>query len=175
MLNVMAQVAGSKEMKPVPPKSYPGPTGVHEIASEIAASMGYACEKYGEDTILANPYLAGTDMDQMRSCAQAARINYTIDRGKLVVWPADGSREGNLIAISPQTGLIGYPAFTGSGISLRSLYNPDFSVGKRVLVTSAIEVANGEWTITGLSHHLEAEVPGGSWLSQVKCERKLDA
>ncbi|WP_258127546.1 baseplate hub protein [Achromobacter anxifer] len=174
MLNVMAQVAGSKELKPVPAKSYPGPTGVHEIASEIAESMGYACEKNGEDTVLANPYLSGTDMDQMRNCAQAARINYTIDRGTLAIWPPGGSRKGDPIAISPQTGLIGYPAFTGSGISLRSLYNPDFSVGKKVLVTSAIEVANGEWTITGLSHHLEAEVPGGAWLSQVKCERKLD-
>lgn len=174
VFTVMAQVAGAKEVKPVRPRSYPGATVAQEIMREIARSMGYAFEKDGENVVLANPYFSGTDMDQLRSCAQAARINYTIDRGVLSTWPADGFRKGDPIAISPETGLIGYPSFMSGGLALNTLYNPDLGVGKRVQVTSAIEAAQGEWTIVSLSHTLEAEVPGGAWLSRAVCKRNLN-
>lgn len=174
VFTVMAQVAGAKEVKPVRSRSYPGATSAQAVMQDIAASMGYACEKNGDDIVLANPYFAGTDMDQLRSCAQAARVNYTIDRGVLSIWPANGFRSGASIPISPDTGLIGYPAFTSSGLTLKTLYNPDLAVGKRVQVASAIESARGEWTIVSLAHKLDANVPGGLWQSVAVCTRNLN-
>ncbi|WP_312429960.1 baseplate hub protein [Achromobacter sp.] len=174
VFNVRAQVAGAKECKPVPPRSFPGATVAQEVARKIAASMGYGFEKSGKDVVLANPYFCGTDMDQLRSCAQAARISYTIDRGVVSVWHADGFRDGDVLDISPQTGLIGYPTFNSSGVTFTTVYNPHLSVGKRVLLTSSLQPAQGEWIITSLAHKLEAEVPGGVWQSTVMCKRNLD-
>ncbi len=174
VLTVMAQVAGAKEVKPAHPRSYPGATPAQEVMREIATAMGYTFEGRGVNTVLANPYFSGTDMDQLRSCAQAARISHTIDRGVLAIWPADGFRQGDPIAVSPETGLIGYPAFTGSGLALKTLYNPDLALGKRVRVSSAIHAAQGEWTIVSLAHQLEADVPRGVWQSVAVCKRNLD-
>jgi len=174
VLTVMAQVAGAKEVKPARPRSYPGAAPAQEVMREIATSMGYVCERTGKDIVLANPYFSGTAMDQLRSCAQAARVNYTIDRGVLSIWPADGHREGDPIPMSPDTGLIGYPAFTSGGLMLKTLYNPHLCVGKRVHVTSSLQPAQGEWIITSLAHKLEAEVPDGVWQSTVMCKRNLD-
>ncbi|WP_286936207.1 baseplate hub protein [Achromobacter sp. UBA4530] len=171
---VRGQVAGAKECKPVPPRSFPGATVAQDVASKIAASMGYAFEKSGKDVVLANPYFCGTDMDQLRSCALAARISFTIDRGVVSVWHADGFRDGDVLDISPETGLIGYPTFNSTGITFTTLYNPHLCVGKRVHVTSSLQPAQGVWTITSLAHKLEAEVPGGVWQSTVICKRNLD-
>lgn len=174
VFTVKAEVAATKQVKAVRPRSYCDATRAQEVMSEIAAEMGYTSEKNGQDYVLADPYFHGTDMDQLRSCAKAARINYTIDRGGLSMWPTDGCREGDPIAISLETGLIGYPAFTGGGLQLTTLYNPNLELGKRVQVTSAIEAARGVWTIVSLSHKLQAEVPGGVWQSVAVCKRNLN-
>lgn len=175
VLEVDALVAAGEEVKPVSPRSFSGGPRVQMIVSDIAASMGYCFENHGVDCILANPYLPGTDMDQLRSCAQAARINFTIDRGVLSIWPSSGSRNGDPIAISADTGLIGYPKFASDGVHFKTLYNPDLAIGKRLQVISVIEAAHGEWTIVSLSHKLDAELPNGAWQSVAVCKRNLNA
>lgn len=175
VFTVTAQVAGVKEVQPVPPRQYPsGKAGAHEVMRSIATSMGFDFEKNGKDLVLANPYFPGTATEQLNSCAKAARVHYTIDRGVLAVWPEAGCRNYDPIEISPENGLIWYPAFTSSGLLLRTLYNSDLSIGKRVQVTSSIEAAQGSWTIVSLSHKLQTEVPDGSWLSQIVCKRNLN-
>ncbi len=175
VLEVEAQVASAKELKPVPARSFPGAARVQSIVRDIAASLGYGFENHGVDSVLVNPYFRGTDMDQLRSCAQAARISFTIDRGVLSIWPASGSRIGDPIAISADTGLIGYPTFSSDGVQFKTLYSSDLALGKRLQVISVIEAAHGEWTIVSLSHKLDAEAPDGSWLSRITCKRNLDA
>ncbi|WP_454695594.1 baseplate hub protein [Achromobacter aegrifaciens] len=174
VFTVKAEVAGAKQLKSASARSFRGAKQAQEIMCSIAKSMGYKGEKNGQDYVLADPYFSGTDMDQLRSCAKAARVNFTIDRGVLSVWPQGGFRAGDPILLAPETGLIGYPAFTSKGLELKTLYNPNFGLGKRVQVISTIEPAHGEWIIVSLSHKLEAEVPGGVWQSVVVCERNLN-
>lgn len=175
VFTVKAEVAGARQVKPASARSFPGAKKAQEIMCDIAESMGYKGEKSGEDYVLADPYFSGTDMDQLRSCAKAARVNFTIDRGVLSVWPEGGYRKGDPILVAPETGLSGYPAFTSKGLQLTTLYNPHLGLGKRVQVISTVEPAHGEWIIVSLSHKLDAEVPGGVWQSVAVCKRNLNA
>lgn len=174
VFTVKAEVAAAKQVKSASARSFRGAKQAQEIMCDIAKSMGYQGEKSGQDYVLADPYFSGTDMDQLRSCAKAARVNFTIDRGVLSVWPEGGYRKGDPIGVAPETGLIGYPAFTSKGLQLTMLYNPDLGLGKRVQVISTVEPAHGEWIIVSLSHKLEAEVPGGVWQSVAVCKRNLN-
>jgi len=169
--NILGYAAADKAVKPVPPRSYVGATPVAVVMRDIAASMGLAFRNSGVRAMLSSPYFPGTDIDQLVSCAQAARINYLIEKGMLYIWNERGSRDDPPIQINPETNLIGYPNFTGDGIEFNILYTPAIGAGKKVQVTSVIEAAHGEWTVVALSHHLESEVPGGAWLTKLLCRR----
>lgn len=174
VFNVVALAAADMAVKPVSARSYRGATSVAVVMQDIATSMGLGFENSGVNVQLSNAYFPGTDVDQLRSCARAARINYSIDRGVLAIWPTNSNRIGDAIQLSADNGLVGYPTFTGSGIACTLLYNPDLATGKTVQLTSSIEAAHGEWIIFSLVHNLEAEVPGGAWMSQIMCTRKMN-
>ncbi|WP_454695667.1 baseplate hub protein [Achromobacter aegrifaciens] len=174
VFNVVALSSAGKALKPVPPRSYRGATSVAVVMRDIAASMELAFQNNGVDVFLSNPYFPGTDVDQLRACARAARISYTIERGILAIWPADGKRVDPPIEVSPELNLVGYPTFTGGGIACNLLYTPDVGMGRAVQVTSSIEAAHGEWAIVGVVHQLESEVPGGAWMSQILCRRIIN-
>ncbi|QDJ35826.1 hypothetical protein CBR67_03705 [Bordetella hinzii] len=171
---VLALGEASAALKPVPPRSYRGTVSVVDVARDIAASLGLALEANGVQGKLANPYFPGTEIDQLRSLARAARFQYTIESGVLAIWPWNGSRDTGAIVVSPENGLIGYPTFTSGGLMVRNLYEPQFGVGKKIQVISTNEPAHGEWTIVALSHQLESEVPGGIWASEALCQRVID-
>ncbi|CAB3715270.1 hypothetical protein CEY09_30880 [Achromobacter marplatensis] len=174
VFNVVALSAAGKAVKPVPPRSYRGATSVAVVCRDIAASMELAFQGNGVNVFLSDPYFPGTDLDQLRACTRAARISYTIERGILAIWPVNGSREGPAIQVSPELNLIGYPTFTGNGIACNLLYTPDVGMGRVVQVTTSIEAAHGEWSIVGVVHQLECEIPNGLWLTQILCQRIIN-
>ncbi|CUJ00232.1 baseplate hub protein [Achromobacter aegrifaciens] len=174
VFNVVALAAALHAVKPVNARSYRGATDVAVIASDLAGVMELAFENNGVSAQLSNPYFCGTALEQLRACARAAGISYTIDRGVLGIWPRNGARQGNAVEISAQKNLIGYPTFTGGGIAFTVLYTPELSLGGLVQVISTIEAAHGEWIVVSIVHSLEAEVPGGAWLSQILCQRQIN-
>ncbi|MCP8712985.1 hypothetical protein IGB19_35395 [Streptomyces sp. AC04842] len=126
------------------------------------------------DVSLSNPYFPGTALDQLKACARAARFNYTIDRGILAIWPHAGARAEEPVLIQAGDNLVGYPNFTGGGVEFTVLYTPQLGLGNRVQVISVVEAAHGEWTVVSLMHQLEAQVPGGAWVSRILCQRSVD-
>jgi hypothetical protein len=168
-LDIVARAGLASSMKPVPPSSFTGPTDVAVIMSGLAAQMGLSFENSGvQGIVLASQYLPGTALQQAQNAAQAANINLTIDDTTLAIWPRTGTRNGSIPLISPETGLINYPAFNGSGISLSTLYNPAIRFGGQVKVQSSIQAACGTWNVWKLTHVLEAQVFGGKWESQIE-------
>lgn len=156
-------------LRPTAPASYTGPTSVSNIMATLAQEMGYQFEDGGVQVTLANPYLSGTPRMQVEAVAQAAGINWTIDDETLAIWPAGGTRGGLIPLLSPDTGLINYPAFTQNGLALTVLFTPSITFGGQVQVESALTPANGTWTVFSVTHELESETPGGKWFTQLEC------
>lgn len=176
-LNIIAFGAGIEALRPVNATSYRGSVDVATIMENLAAQMGpqpggLAFDNSGDvHVMLSNPYLKGTALNQVKSAARAADINYTVEKGKLVIWPKNGHRREDPVKISAETGMIGYPAFGGFGIIVNSLYQPTVAIGSRIEVKSTITVACGVWTVYSATHVLQSEMPGGKWLSQLMCKR----
>ena len=165
-LQVVAYAGMYQKVKPVAPSSYPNNADAAVVMQNIAATMGLGFENNGVSVQLAKPYFPGTAWEQARACAEAANINWTIDKGKLAIWNNPGYRGGSVPLISPYTGLVGYPAYTGVGVGVKTLYAPGINPGGLVTIDSSVENACGKWYVTDVSHSLQSETPGGDWFTE---------
>lgn len=159
-------------LKPITPTSYAEPVDAAVVIQTLAISMGYNFENNnGVSVILANAYYPGTAMDQVEQCAREAHIGVQLDDTVIAIWPINGSRtkpNAALVKLSPASGLIGYPSYTGTGVRLRTLYNPAVSFMSTVEVQTSVLPANGKWTINALSHNLDSETPNGAWFTEME-------
>lgn len=167
-------------LKPIAPTSYKGPIDAALAASALAQENGYSFENSGVQVTLRSPYYPGTMLSQLEAMAQEGDFNYILDdnavspggiaTGKtLAIWPKDGSRNGDIPLIAPDTGLVGYPTRTENGILVRTLFNPNLVFGGQIQVESSLTPANGKWSIFRIEHELESETPGGKWFTSAEC------
>ena len=175
VLNIIALAAAYESVKAIPAQIHAGTANVVDIMSDLAKTMNFVFENNGVTGTLQDRTFSGSAMTQVKECAQAAKINYTVDRGKLAIWPRIGYRAGNPVNISAATGMVGYPSFSSKGIVLTTLFNQDVNLGGRVNVTSELKVACGIWNIFHVSHMLESETPNGQWFTQIECNRGTNA
>lgn len=144
----------------------------------LAKTMGLVFENNDVQVKLSYPYFAGTALMQVRACASAARIFYVIERGTLAIWQKDKGRAGEIPLISPETGMVGYPSLSSSGMTLKTLFNRTIRVGGDIRVESAAPVSStpmmrgrfrGKFRVGPISHSLSCEVPGGPWFTTLEC------
>jgi len=172
VFNIIALSAAFDAVNQAEPKSYPKSVAVASVMETLAKEMGKTFENNGVDKILPEgTYFSGSTFTQVKECAAAANIYYTVDRGKLAIWPKNGYRKDDPIKVNSKTGMVGYPIFSSTGLILVTLFNPDFALGGRVDVESTLTPAKGIWSIYRVSHSLECEMPAGRWMSQIMCYR----
>ncbi len=170
-LNIVAYSALADAVRPVGASSFPGSVDAATIMEGFAKAMNLTFRNGGVSVMLSNPYFKGTLYDQVRSCAMAANINFSIDRGAMAIWPKTGALDDKPILISPETGLVGYPAFTENGVILNTLFNSSYKLGTDVEVQSSLTPACGRWNTYSVANFLASETPGGPWYSQVGAQR----
>lgn len=166
-LNISAVGGLAASLKPVGASSYPGSADVATIMQTLATTAGLNFVNSGVSVQLSNPYFPGTALAQIRECAQAANICFAIDNGTLHIWPKGGTRNSQIPVISPDTGLVGYPAFSSNGLMLTTEFNPHVVIGGTIQVQSSVTPACGKWVAVQISHSLESETPGGQWLTHI--------
>ena len=164
-LDVTAQQTGIGSVQQAKPQSYSGSTDVAGIMQGLASTMGLTFENNDVNVKIPAPYLYGAPWVQARQAADAAGINVCIDNGKLAIWPKRGARGSTVPVISPETGMINYPTYTGFGLIVRSLFSKDFVFGGNVQVQSSLQPANKTWYVYQIDHDLESLVHRGQWFS----------
>lgn len=170
-LNITAYSALVAAVKPVAASSYKGAADVGGIMADLAKLAGFTFENNGVSVKLNNPYFPGTALDQIKACAKAADISYTIDRGVLAIWPKDNARGGDVPLLSPERGLVGYPTFSSNGLGIQSMFLPGAKMGGQIDIESSMNVAAGRWNIFSVVHNLESQKPNGAWFTFINCYR----
>jgi len=169
---VTAHTGMVSAFRPVPPTSYKGSVDVATIVQGIAAQMEppLTLVNNGVSAQIADAYLYGTAWDQLKDIARWGNFHYIVDDAAISIWPVDGSRsEERPQRISAETGMVGYPMHTQSGIALTTLYNPSLVFGALVEVESVLVPASGTWRAYSVVHDLESETPGGKWFTTIQC------
>lgn len=163
--NIIAYEGLDLAVKPVNATSFKGVADVGTIMQGFANDAGLILENNAVSVQLSNPYFAGTTLDKIRTCARAANVFYTIDRGVLAIWPKDGARAADIPTVSPQTGMVGYPSLSSKGMTVKTLFNFNIKLGADVNVQSSIPMACGKQRVSNVAHSLSCQVPGGPWFT----------
>lgn len=164
---VSAYAGALEAIKPVPPTSYNGLVDVATVMKGLAVQAGWGFTNDGVTKKLIDPYFPGTIFEQMRRCAQAAGIEWISGPPTLAIWPKGGARGKQIAIVNPETGLIGYPTYTSSGIALLVSYTPAINYGQVIEVRSSLKAASEKWQVQVISHNLDAYVENGLWQSRI--------
>lgn len=175
--NLLAVTGYFQKINAAEPTSYPETVDIGVAAADIIERMGapWTYVDGGATGVLSNPYFWGTLWDQLGQACAAANADFYVQGDEILITPAGRARQLEpTIVLSPTTGLVGYPMFERSGLSVTALFDPAFVCGTPLEIISATppNVA-GRWYPYSLTHSLEARVPRGRWFSQLQCLRVL--
>lgn len=170
-LNVDAASGWFESNKPVDALTYKSGVKVSLVIADIAAKMGYGFVDHGVNAVLPPSYMPGTAWDQLLQATQMADINFSLHLGVIHIWEKGKYRLQDLALISAETGMVGYPRFCETGITLTTEYDPAIVSGGLVNVQSQLVPACGAWVVNQLSHNLTSETPGGPWFTNIECSR----
>jgi hypothetical protein len=179
--NVTASSGMYESLLNVGVSSYPGAADVAVILSNLVASMNQAgnlnppitFENHGVSVILSTPYYSGGARAQAAAAVKDANIEWNgIENNVLSIWPRGGYRAGQVPIISVDTGMVGYPSFTQSGVVVRTLFNSAIRFGQLVEVRSSLQGASGQYRVQKLAHDIESGLPGAKWFTQMVTVRQ---
>lgn len=168
-LRVMASPGSLANAQSAGSKSNPG--GTMDVAStmaELAKQGNFDFEPNGIAIQIQRQYLWGSVGAQIAQLAQAAGVEYIIDRGKLAIWMPGTARGGAPTVNLAPPELVGYPTFNQAAVLVRSIFNSNFQNGGMLALQSSLTPACGNWVIVSVSHDIEANTPKGKWWSNVR-------
>lgn len=174
---MVCTLLGTEAVAPAKPSSFKSSADVATVVSGLARQLGMGFENNGVSIKLSRPYLYGSLRDQVDRICRHAGVAWAVVNGNtLAIWPRDKNRtaRGSVPVISPENGMVGYPAFTQQGIIVKTVFNPQIAVGALVEVRSSLLSGIGaaapqvnfptQWAINKVDLQLESEVPNGDWL-----------
>lgn len=164
-LVVDANAGFFEQISYVPPTMLPGDVEVAKVIESIANQIGWTFVNHGVTTVISDVYADGSPIEQLRYLAKAANIACSLDNDCVTIWPNGVSPSDEIISISPETGMIGYPAFSSGGIVVRHLFDPRIHVGGQVQVDTSVPQASGLFNVHLMQHQLSSETPDGPWIT----------
>jgi hypothetical protein len=153
------------------PTSVQGSADVAKTLQQIAQKAGLGFEGASIDAKVSNPYLPGSAREQILRLANMAGLAWTIENERLVVVKPGTPRAGGAVMISPETGMVGYPAFNQAGVIVRKIFDPSLLFFSKITVRSELTPACGDWVVHNICHDIESQVPNGQWFTVVEAHR----
>lgn len=169
--NVTAGAGAFEAVQPTAISTYQDSVKAEVLLEDLAGRAGLAFENNGATAVLGGgPYFIGSPRDQIMKVLEHTKpvISGIISNGVLAIWPANGYRAGTVPVVSPETGMVGYPSYTATGIIVTTLFNPAVRFGALVEIVSSVTPACGNWYVYKLIHDIEAELPSGRWFTQMQ-------
>lgn len=165
-LTIRALSALGESLKPAIDTPYSAPVPIVQAMSHFAHQMGFSFAANDVTGNLPIMTFRGGWLDQVKECARAADINFSIENRTLNIWKRAGWINEAAQDLSPSTGMVGYPTFSSAGMIVKSLFLPHSRIGGRVKITdSDITQANGTWGIYQVVHELDSIVQNGKWFT----------
>lgn len=170
ILYVEAQFpTGLSMVTPAPSLSFNGPWNPVGVLASLAINLGLSgIENNGVNVTLNGGHYVGSYVDQAREICHDADINYDFGLTVMSIRPKGSPRLTPTIPlISKETGMVGFPRFDGTHITVRTMFNPQIEQGALVQIKSILTQASGTFLVSSVVHTLEAKLPGGIWFTEV--------
>lgn len=156
-------------LEPSEPKSIQGSVPAADVIAIFASEAGMSFINQGVTTRISNCYVQGNVMQKMMTVADAIGADLIIDDRTIILLPKNKTRNAQAITINAQTGLLGYPSITSTGISVSFIFNPSIRFRQMIHVDSVIPMATGDHSVMRLQHTLDANRNGGgAWQTSIE-------
>lgn len=167
--NVEGQVGFMGSVTPASPTAVNGTQSAASFIEKQASAAGMTFENQGVSATVKDCIFNGSAIQQARQCAEMVGADLIIDDEQMILIPGDGARdEGTMLLISRDSGLLGYPRITQSGVEVRAIFNPAYKFAQCFELQSVVPKTSGVWRIVKLTHKLSSGDPkDGSWESQI--------
>lgn len=162
-LSLEATAGFFEDLQRVPPTAHRGDTKVAPLIEALANEIGWAFVNDGVTTVLRDVCVEGSAIEQIQDLARAAGIACIMSSNTVTISPYNGITSSTPVEISPETGLIGYPAFASGGIAANTLFNPAIKAGGKVNLSTFVPQANGEFNVHTVQHRISCDAPDGEW------------
>ena len=174
-LVVQAAAQGEINLMTIPDTHIRGKVTVAEAARKISATTKMAINDYTGGYTLPSVYTKGTIGSQLLQLLKATLavypdFQYELNYSYLNLFNQKNALDYEIINISKETGLIGYPTFTQTGISLTTMFNPKFTLQRIINLTSDLPNISGKYQIIdGCTANLSTVIDNGPWHSNIMC------
>lgn len=117
-------------------------------------------------------HLVGTPMQQASTLmSYFPELTWYINLQRFLVRPVNGPLGGDPIAINSGTGMVGYPTYATSGVTVSTLFDPRIRPGAALDIQTIFDFVNRtKWVAAVLQHSLQPNTPGGQWITQVAAQ-----
>ena len=157
-----------EKVQAIPPETHKGETSVAGLFEAWAKLLNKSFENNGVDKKVTDYYSAESLQDRMIRLAKDADIQLYNDVDVVAIAPKGYPRKTQVPVITPESGLIGYPVPTNTGITFRCLYDKYLRFGAQITIKdSLVKQCNGDWRVCGLTINIESELPQGQWFCDV--------
>lgn len=138
-------------------KTYPKGTKVETVVEDIYAELEAKGIDRGEwkfpDELppFKRPYtVCGGCKRELDNIGRGRDFYWSVQNGTMEIIPGDGYI-GDVVVLSPQTGLIDVPTITDNGVKAKALLNPEIRPNRRVQIKSEVlemNAENGEYRVS---------------------------
>lgn len=117
-------------------------------------------------------HLTGTPMDQAIALMNYfPELTWYINLQRFLVRPANGPLGSEPIKVNKTTGMIGYPTYSTSGITLETIFDPRIRPGLALDIQTEFDFVNRtKWVASVMQHSIEPNKPGGNWMTQIAAQ-----
>lgn len=156
------------------PYAQEGPISLRSVLEAVCAQAGFAVDiaQTVQEYQLTNVRLTGTALEQVGQLMSALpELTWFANLQRLVVRNANAPFEADAIPIGVDTGMVGYPVYSTSGLSLSTIFDPRIRPGLSLDVLTDFDFVNRTKWVTGvLQHSLQPNTRGGAWVTAIAAQ-----
>lgn len=151
------------------------PVGLESALSTILGPTGLVVE-FAEsvpELQFQKAHFIGTPMDQAAALmGYYPELTWYVNLQRFIVRPVNAPLGGDPIPVNKTTGMVGYPTYSTSGVSVAMLFDARVRPGLALdIQTTEFEFINRtKWVAAVLQHNIQPNTPGGDWLTHVAAQ-----
>jgi len=154
-----------------PSASIKEPMKLVDLFKQIAKNMpNYSLTIEGaDDQVVQGVVYLGSAIQQLQQACADYGFALKLDDKILRISPLGQPMVRQILTISPDDNLLGYPIPQNVGVSIRVRFNPAIQFGQIINLDTSVEAYKGQWYVNGMSHHLTNR--GRDWVSVLQLNR----
>lgn len=162
---IKATALAYQQNKPAKAHSWQKGYDLATALGELAGEMGLSFTNINVNRQIENTTLQGDLVAQAETLVRTYGIYSQIEFNMMTIAEYGTPVDQTIIEINPDSGLIGVPSVSSKGLSITTLFNPNYKAGGTINLKSLLSQTDGKWRIVSINHNLESEKQNGSWFT----------